>query len=934
MRIQHNIMAMNAYRNYNNNTSAVSRNLEKLSSGYKINRAGDDAAGLAISEKMRAQITGLNAAQKNVKDGISLVKTAEGAMQEIQDMLNRMDYLATQSANGTYDNEVDRANLQKEVDNLKTEINRIADSANFNGIKLLDGSLDETIKATDQVTETVTVNPTESEALTFENGKLADVGQVLGTNTVLHNEANGNAGTSFSVDFHNFKFNAANGNSLTMKMGDTEIKLTSKADNGTLEGDKLVSALLGAKNYEISVNGKAVDTLDGMLINGQAMKVEQGSLDYRLTFTQQKAPASEADEINGAMEVKISGEVKPKNAEYSFQTSDLAATPAAGDVLTINGKQYVVQDDDIDTTGADAAAKAANTWNNIISNINKEGVEGYKVSIDAGKVTMKANDAGEKTTPTVSYKAIQAATGTALNAVNTTEGKDAVAATGTFALGALTNGDKFKINGTEITYTGAVNTDTAVGTDGKYTYQVAADGTLTIKAATAGADGNGTVEVTKGDGTKSNATLAGGKDAIKDVWTYTVTDWNDANLGPATIAINSKACEVDFTQVSAAGERGISLVNAAGDDTGYVVSLDGDKLILTAKDGGAAGSDGPGNAPAANGSIAFNTYADPTKLTADKITVEQEGASGGAMKGITEGANGDFNVSTTAISNVEAGGGDRLASTFFDLTEDMVQNGAQIKIGDDVFTFTTDEKLVGTGNYVDARGDLTATAKNLTEKAKGNAVWTVGHDGARITLTETVDHGKLKDNNNLQDYKNKCTYDLSTKEGIEQSLGFVGAGSYTKENVVSEATKGGKPLTLQIGDTSDDYNQMKVSVGDMHVSAMKLTDEKTGETTSIADIDIGSQDGAAKAVDVIKNAINYVSSVRGDLGAIQNRLEHTANNLSVMAENIQDAESTIRDTDIAEEMMSYTKNNILVQSAQAMLAQANQVPQGVLQLLG
>lgn len=83
MRIQHNIMAMNAYRNYNNNTSALSKNLEKLSSGYKINRAGDDAAGLAISEKMRAQITGLKAASKNVKDGVSLVKTAEGALQEV-----------------------------------------------------------------------------------------------------------------------------------------------------------------------------------------------------------------------------------------------------------------------------------------------------------------------------------------------------------------------------------------------------------------------------------------------------------------------------------------------------------------------------------------------------------------------------------------------------------------------------------------------------------------------------------------------------------------------------------------------------------------------------------------------------------------------------------------------------------------------------------
>ena len=141
MRIQHNIMAMNAYRNYTTNTSALSKNLEKLSSGYKINRAGDDAAGLAISEKMRAQITGLEAAQKNAKDGISLIQTAEGALTEVHDMLNRMVELATQSANGTFDEAVDRKNLQAELDQLRTEINRISDSANFNGIKLFDGSV-------------------------------------------------------------------------------------------------------------------------------------------------------------------------------------------------------------------------------------------------------------------------------------------------------------------------------------------------------------------------------------------------------------------------------------------------------------------------------------------------------------------------------------------------------------------------------------------------------------------------------------------------------------------------------------------------------------------------------------------------------------------------------------------------------------------------
>ena len=106
------------------------------------------------------------------------------------------------------------------------------------------------------------------------------------------------------------------------------------------------------------------------------------------------------------------------------------------------------------------------------------------------------------------------------------------------------------------------------------------------------------------------------------------------------------------------------------------------------------------------------------------------------------------------------------------------------------------------------------------------------------------------------------------------------------------------------------------------------------DSLGVDGLSIANPTDAAKAIQTIKDAINTVSSVRGELGAYQNRLEHTQNNLSVMAENIQDAESTIRDTDVAEEMMSYVKNNILVQSAQAMLAQANQVPQGVLQLLG
>ena len=141
MIINHNIPALNTYRQLTGNNTQVSKNMEKLSSGLKINRAGDDAAGLAISEKMRAQIRGLDMATKNAQDGISLIQTAEGALNETHAILQRMRELAVQSANDTNEDSVDRAALQAEVDQLIEEIDRIAETTQFNTKNLLDGSL-------------------------------------------------------------------------------------------------------------------------------------------------------------------------------------------------------------------------------------------------------------------------------------------------------------------------------------------------------------------------------------------------------------------------------------------------------------------------------------------------------------------------------------------------------------------------------------------------------------------------------------------------------------------------------------------------------------------------------------------------------------------------------------------------------------------------
>ncbi len=576
MRIQHNIMAMNSYRNYTNNVAAMKKNLEKLSSGYKINRAGDDAAGLAISEKMRAQITGLETAQKNAKDGISLVQTAEGALTEVHDMLNRMVELATMSANGTYDNETDRFQLQKEVNQLRDEINRIADSANFNGIKLLDGSMSA-------------------------------------------------EGTSASL---------------------------AEVDLSKLSGD-----LAGAN--------KTIDAVKGVYENMAAFGANTA--------------VAEGDKITVSYTLK--------DANGKVQNIDLtltAAKDAAGDVKKLvaeDGSEYAL-------TAADKAS-AADLEAAFITELNKNS-------------TIKEN-----------FTVAQGS------------------AAGQIALTAKTGGTQaMQMVGFEMkTWAKATDTTTVVSNG--------------ASVKTAAADAFESIDLSKGK-----------------IWMS-----DDASKG-------------------------------SDDLSKCVFEINGEKFVFVEKG----------------------------KIDADSLAKLKEAG-----------------------------------------VEHYVEVGTASTIGNDDAKAMGEKISMETGLSVETGTVTTTNGVNTWAKA------------------------------------------ASTTIGL-------------KSRSTAGSSKGG--LVLQIGDTSDSYNQLRVSISDMHTKSL-----------GIAGVDISNQDSAADAIDAIKKAINKVSDVRGTLGATQNRLDHTINNLSVMTENIQDAESTIRDTDVAEEMMAYTKNNILIQSAQAMLAQANQVPQGVLQLL-
>jgi flagellin len=170
MRINHNIQALNAYRNLNNTNNATAKSLEKLSSGLRINRAADDAAGLAISEKMRSQIRGLDMAERNSLDAISLIQTAEGALASTHDILQRMRELSVQAANGTLEDK-DRTSVQDEINALVTEIERIADTTQFNKKVLLggdtgtDSTMNFQIGANKDEMLSLTIKPMDATAL-------------------------------------------------------------------------------------------------------------------------------------------------------------------------------------------------------------------------------------------------------------------------------------------------------------------------------------------------------------------------------------------------------------------------------------------------------------------------------------------------------------------------------------------------------------------------------------------------------------------------------------------------------------------------------------------------------------------------------------------------------------------------------------------------
>ena len=479
MVVRSNIMAVNAQRQLGVNNNQVSKALEKLSSGYRINRAGDDASGLAISEKMKAQIKGLDTASLNAQDGISVVQTAEGALTEVHNMLNRMVELATRSANGI-NADLNRDALQNEVSALQDEIDRIAQATTFNDIHLLDGTGGSG-------------GTSGTAGATFDDP----------TSTAITNITEGTAGTAavFNIDVAGFSGTTAG--AVDIKVGDVVIGTVdvtegmtdaefAQALNGqtfTVQDDTGTDVEFTASVTGTTVTFTAGDSTNALTLSGGTnIDVDGGyTIEAQQAAGAAKAAAADAPEkpdFSGANAVAAT--VNGNNAAFDFTKLDADAVQAA----------------------IDAAAKADPdvAGGNITISVNAAG-NGYELKAGdtvIGTATGTISAADDTTPVTLTF---QTADGNQLGTVDVTGPAGGLG-------GELTAGDTVD-SGVAATPAAADNNG-AAGGGSTFTLQIGdtADSynqlTFTINSMTSTAIGVGSVDI---------STLKGAQNAIKTVKT-------------------------------------------------------------------------------------------------------------------------------------------------------------------------------------------------------------------------------------------------------------------------------------------------------------------------------------------------------------------------------------------------------------------------------
>jgi flagellin len=973
LKINTNISALNAHRSMIANDTQLGNSLERLSTGLRINKAADDSSGMSIADSLRAQSLGIGQAVRNANDGISMVQTADGALQESINIINTIKTKAIQAASDSQTTATRRA-IQNDIDKLMEELDAIATTTSFNGQKLLSGSFtDKAIQVGAFANETANISIDSTES--------GNVGHISQAQLTLASDAGGEVqltitsaitGEELTLPTIDIQYNNDPDNGIGALAGEinryssvtgisaTEVVRTTSstaiqagttgntfAINGVTIGAIKVEDNDGTGSLVSAINGKtsetgieAYKTEDGKItlnsVDGRAIDVEgdisgvfgstanQMSTIGYLELTQSGVAEFQ---INGIGAGATGGDIEIKVDLETVEDSVIAAgsTINAGSKLTSGteiGGDAVVESS-IASTQLDYEIEAGSSL--------YATTELAKGTTIGGSVTVAGDTVSSSSTGTTPLEQNMLVTeGTTLNAYSTI-GNGTVVTT-EFTTTASGSSVTYSVGDT-LASSVMLTQDVTLSADMTLAYHSTATENTQIKAGSTLANGSTMgaefeIGVTY-DGTSSAVTITASNAITTDLYLATSAA-ADTDFGTTDSAATIKAGSF-LTDGSV-----LSISTAGGDNTWAGPTLSTTSGMLEAGD-------------------TFTTGA--ITLDGDQIiSVDLVSRAGGGILMSTAAAShtfarGSILETGTLVGSITAHSAHTASTEVATLAEDMVlESGSELAAGSELLAGSQ----LGNNTYV-MGGILDATYADLNTYKRTNLNSGSTIESGSVLAEGSTIGGTVVVSNTLS---TPLDSDMTLTAGSKlKSDSMIAAGTTINQNMTlytSSDGGGGSSVELNAGDVltsdlwvwgadevtlSDDMTLLENSIlgDDSELAVNTANSGSVGldetETFTLGDISVLTSEGAQRAISIADAALQDINEIRASLGSVQNQLSSTISNLSVTQTNIQASESTIRDVDFAEESMIFSKMQLLSQTSSYALAQANASAENIMSLL-
>ena len=807
--INTNVSALNAQYYLANTNKEMEQSMQRLSSGTKVNSAADDAAGLAIAGRMEAQTRGLTMAIKNANDAVSLAQTAEGALGEVTNMLQRIRELAVNSANATL-NDSDRLSLDNEVQALKAEIDRVGSTTTFNSQTLLDGSYSGKFQIGDKDGQTVDLKIGSAMTSALGMG-----GGASGSNTLVSARVAIADAAAGDIEINGQALGAIDvtgGEDLE----DVLANINSNVDNIKATGfNVLTAATIGS------------GVTDGTAAGGLSIVTTAMGAGTATTFV--ISASSSMDELVANINSETGGVVA-------------ASVNESGKLVLSNdtGASISVEDD---STGQGAGFTSTAT--DYKGFLKLESTDGSAVRVEAGNKGLSSPGTAADLL-TLGFRETKN--------VSTTDAYTTVGAALTTPATALVKGDLI-INGVEIFDSGATKSDSF-------------QGKLNLIN-----------KFSSETGVSASASFS---------QTFAI-DTDNIVIGE-TLSVNGQS----LTHVAKTVAGLTTLLNTVSSQTGLVATQNGNNITLAGENVTSLNLDFSSAADLTDGLSSTSTGS----VALIKGVMQDSSTTAGTARALTIVA-GDIAEGRTF--NFKSTGGTGQA---FDVDYTVVNGDTATTVAQAITNLIRNSNAAF--NVLDAAG--------------------VSASSGTITFATTTNHGD-----------SKLEFLVKTPKDVLTTGGTAGTPVTSYASIKLDSTSN-TPIKIDTGATNAGANHAarhgfinaNVGAADFDVNAPTLS---AAGGSSMSGLSISTAAGATAALSTLDNAIDSVNSIRGDLGAIQNRLSYTTNNLSSIVTNTEGAKGRIMDADFAVETSKLAKTQILSQAATSMLAQANQSKQSLLALL-